>query len=85
MRRFGSASLLASRTSRERNLICAMITSQILEPASKLAFTRWWENTTIPHVFGINAADEDELNDAMDWLLERQPIIEAGVLRRPWL
>jgi transposase len=82
MRRLGFASLLGSRPSRERDLVCAMIASQILEPASKLAFTRWWENTTIPQEFGIAAADEDELYDAMDWLLERQPAIEKKLAAR---
>src|SRR6266545_8145772 len=35
-------SIVASRPSRERDLIVAMVIARILEPASKLATTRWW-------------------------------------------
>jgi transposase len=82
MERLGFAGLLASRPSRERNLVCAMVASQILEPASKLAFTRWWQNTTIPHTFDVGGATEDELYDAMDWLLEHQPTVEEKLAGR---
>ena len=82
MRRLGFADLVASRPSRERDLVCAMIAAQILEPASKLAFTRWWRNTTIPQEFGVAGAAEDELYGAMDWLLERQSTIEKKLAAR---
>jgi transposase len=83
MQRLGFLDLLASRPSRERDLVSAMVASQILEPNSKLAFTRWWENTTIPDVFSIGGAtDENELYSAMDWLLERQPHIEKKLAAR---
>ena len=82
MQRLGLANLLASRSSRERDLVCAMVASQILEPASKLAFARWWQNTTIPQLFGVGSASEDELYDAMDWLLERQPTTEKKLAAR---
>ncbi len=54
----------------------AMIATQVLEPDSKLAITRWWDTTTIPEIFGVEYADEDDLYGAMDWLLERQGRIE---------
>ena len=82
MQRLGFMDLVASQPSRERDLVCAMIASQILEPDSKLAFTRWWENTTIPDVFGVGDTTEDELYSAMDWLLERQPHIEKKLAAR---
>ena len=82
MQRLGIGDLLASRPSRERDLACAMIASQILKPNSKLAFTRWWENTTVPDVFAVGATNEDELYSAMDWLLERQPHIEKKLASR---
>lgn len=82
MQRLGFADLLASRTSRERDLVCAMVASQILEPASKLAFSRWWQNTTIPKEFDIGDTGEDELYKAMDWLFERTPTIEKKLASR---
>ena len=82
MQRLAFTDIIASQPSRERDLVCAMIASQILEPDSKLAFTRWWENTTIPDVFGVGMASEDELYAAMDWLLKRQPHIEKKLAAR---
>jgi transposase len=82
MQRLGFVNLVASQPSRERDIACAMIASQILEPDSKLAFTRWWENTTIPEVFGVGDATEDELYSAMDWLAEHQPHIEKKLAAR---
>lgn len=82
MKRLGFASLLASRKSRERSIVMAMIATQVLEPDSKLAMTRWWHTTTIPEIFGIEDADEDDLYAAMDWLLERQGQIEKKLAGR---
>jgi transposase len=82
MQRLGFLDLVASRSSRERDLACAMVASQILEPNSKLAFTRWWHNTTLPSVFNVAGATEDDLYAAMDWLLERQPHIEKKLAAR---
>jgi len=82
MRQLGLANLIASRPSRQRNLVLAMIAARILEPGSKLATTRWWHSTTLPTLLGVSDADEDELYDAMDWLLERQPLIEKKLAAR---
>jgi transposase len=82
MQRLGFMDLVASKASRERDLVCAMVASQLLDPDSKLAFTRWWENTTIPSVFAVGNATEDELYRVMDWLLERQPHIERKLAAR---
>lgn len=82
MQRLGFVDLVASRPSRERDLACAMIAAQILQPNSKLAFTRWWENTTLPSVFNVAGATEDDLYAAMDWLFDRQPHIEKKLAGR---
>lgn len=82
MQRLGFFDLVASQASRERDIVCAMVASQILEPASKLGFTRWWQNTTIPEVFGVADASEDDLYSAMDWLAQRQPHIEKKLAAR---
>lgn len=82
MQRLGFLDLVASRPSRERDIVCAMVASQILEPDSKLAFTRWWQNTTLPSVFDVAGATDDDLYAAMDWLLERQPHIEKKLAAR---
>ena len=47
MRRLGFESLLGSRASRQRDLVCAMVAARVLAPHTKLATTRWWHSTTL--------------------------------------
>ena len=81
-RRLGLPALLAARPSRERNLACAMIAARIIRPRTKLATTRWWQDTTLETEFDIEGAHVDELHEAMDWLLARQDRIQARLARR---
>ncbi len=82
MTQLGFESLIASRPSRERDLIVAMVMARIIEPASKLATTRWWHTTTLPELFGVADADEDDLYAALDWLITRQAHIEKKLAAR---
>jgi transposase len=82
MRRLRFAELIASRASRQRDLVVAMVLARILEPDSKLATTRWWHITTLPSLCGVADADEDDLYEALDWLLERQERIEGKLAAR---
>jgi transposase len=82
MQRLGMASLLASKPSRERDLVLAMVASRIAAPHTKLATTRWWHTTTLAEDFGVADADEDDLYAAMDWLLARQDRIQKKLGQR---
>ena len=82
MRKLAFPSLLASRSSRERDLVQAMVVAQILRPDSKLGYTRWWNTTSLPALLGVGDADEDDLYDAMDWLLSHQDNIERKLAKR---
>jgi len=82
MRRLGFATLVASRPSRERDLVVAMVAARILEPYSKLATTRAWRTTTLAEDCGVRETREDDLYAAMDWLLERQSRIERKLATR---
>jgi transposase len=82
MRRLDFAPLIASRPSRQRSLVVAMVAARILEPDSKLGTTRWWNLTTLPSLLGVSDADEEDLYSAMDWLLKRQPLIEKKLAAR---
>ncbi|PYN14882.1 MAG: IS1634 family transposase, partial [Candidatus Rokuibacteriota bacterium] len=82
MHRLGVDTLIASRPSRERDLVVAMVAARILEPDSKLATTRWWHTTTLPGDLEVSDADEDALYEAMDWLLDRQARIEQKLAAR---
>ena len=82
MRRLGFSQLISSRRSRERDLVVAMVVARILEPKSKLATTLWWEDTTLPETLEVSDANEKDLYDALDWLLERQNRIENKLASR---
>ncbi len=82
MRRLGFSGLISSTRSRQRDLVIAMVAARILEPKSKLATTLWWADTTLPKIMSVSDADEDDLYDAMDWLLARQGHIENKLAAR---
>ena len=82
MRKIGLERIIAGRSSRARALVVAMIVARVLDPRSKLATAQSLHpetlHNTLGECLGVEAADEDELYDAMDWLAERQPKIENG-------
>jgi len=80
--RLGLERLLDSRPSRQRDLVVAMIADRLIHSASKLATTRLWRDSTLADQLGVADADEDELYDALDWLLERQERIEKKLAKR---
>jgi hypothetical protein len=82
MDRLGFQSLIASRASPERDRVCAMVAARVLAPHTKLATTRWWGTTTLALEYRVEAADENDLYEAMDWLLERQEGIERKLAAR---
>jgi transposase len=82
IRRLGLDNLIASRPSRQRDLVLAMIAERLLFPCSKLATTRHWHDTTLAEELRIQDATENELYAAMDWLLERQKAIETKLAKR---
>ena len=82
MQRLGLAGLIASKPSRERDLVLAMIASRIVAAHTKLATTRWWHTSTLAADFGVAEANEDDLYAAMDWLLARQDAIQKKLAAR---
>ena len=74
--------LIDRRASRQRDLVVAMIVARLIAPGSKLATTRRWTQSTLASTMAVADATEDELYDAMDWLLARQARIEAGLAKR---
>ena len=82
IRKLGLEELIASEPSRQRDLVIAMIAERLLFPSSKLANTRHWHDTTLAEELDVADATEDQLYDAMDWLLERQAAIEKKLARR---
>jgi hypothetical protein len=78
--------LISTKPSRTRDLVVAMIVARIVDPGSKLAISRALAfetaQTSLGEVLGVEAATEDELYEAMDWLLPQQERIEEGLARR---
>src|SRR5438132_7481823 len=61
--------LLASRASRQRSLVLALIAQRLLFPCSKLASLRYWQSTTLADELEVGDAGIAELYQALDWLL----------------
>jgi Transposase DDE domain len=86
LRRVALERLIAPQPSPQRNLVVAMVVARILDPRSKLATarglgeeTRW---STLGELLEAPSADEEALYAAMDWLVPRQPEIEAKLAKR---
>jgi hypothetical protein len=82
MHRLGLDSMLSSKPCRERNLALAMIAERLLYPCSKLATTRLWHTTTLAEELDLATDTEDDLYQAMDWLLAQKPRVERKLAER---
>jgi transposase len=82
IRKLGVDSLIASKPSRQRDLVVAMIGERLIVPSSKLATTRLWHDSTLAEELSVGDADVDELYQALDWLLKRQQRIETKLAAR---
>jgi len=67
---------------RERDLAYGLILARVLQPTSKLSTVGWWNDTTLGTDLGIAQASTDEVYAAMDWLGERQEVIETALAGR---
>jgi transposase len=85
-RKIGLDAILGPDGNRCRDLVLAMLIGRILDPASKLATARGLSPATasssLGEALGLGAVDDDELYAALDWLLARQPGIEASLAKR---
>jgi Transposase DDE domain len=80
-RALGLPALLGPR-GRPRDLALALVVARVVRPASKLATSRWWADSTLGADLGVAGAATDEVYAAMDTLLARQDAIEAELARR---
>ena len=85
-RRIGLEGILGPDANRCRDLALAMLVGRILDPVSKLAAARGLSPATacssLGEALGLGDVDDDELYAALDWLLVRQPAIEAILAKR---
>ena len=82
MRRLKFDALLSKKSCRQRDIIMGVIAALIIDPDSKLGVTRSWGNTTIPTIFNLEKVDEDDVYEAMDWLLLQQDKVEKKLASR---
>jgi transposase len=82
IRKLGLESIISSKPCRERDLVVAMVVERLIHPCSKLATTREWHTTTLAEELSVQDADEDDLYEAMDWLLQRKQRIEKKLAQR---
>lgn len=82
IRRLGLEALLASKPCPQRDLVVAMIAERLLHPCSKLATTRLWHTSTLADELNVARATEDDLYQALDWLLARQAQVEKRLAQR---
>lgn len=86
LKRLGLHQLIASRSSRKRDLVVAMIAARIIDPRSKLATARGLRKKTsfsaLAEECHLGAVNEDDIYEAMDWLVERQGRIEEMLALR---
>ncbi|KAB0239992.1 IS1634 family transposase [Microcystis aeruginosa EAWAG127a] len=80
IKKLGLDKIISEKSSRIRNLVVAMIVARIINPKSKLARARGFNSETCSQSLGqlldLEKADEDELYNALDWLLGKQEKIE---------
>ena len=89
LRKIGLERILSQggrRPRREVALCVAMIVARLIDPASKLATARGLDEETatcsLGQVLGLGMVDEQELYEALDWLVGQQERIERTLARR---
>lgn len=84
--RLGLDRIIDRSNSRRARLVLAMIVQRVIEPDSKLACSQALRDdtrtSTLGEVLDVSRADEDDLYDAMDWLVSQQDRIERALARR---
>lgn len=80
--KLGLDRLVAGQRSRQRDLVLAMIVARVLFPVSKLDTVARWGQCTLAEELGVGNADEEQLYQALDWLLGRQAAIEDKLAHR---
>jgi hypothetical protein len=81
VRRLGLDQVLGTKRSPERDRVLAMVVARVLSPDSKLATARGLDEesafSALADALSLEAVSADSLYRSLDWLLERQPAIEA--------
>ena len=86
LRKLGLDNIIDRRSSKNRDLVVSMIVARILNPVSKLATSRHLQHetscNTLSEECNLERINENDLYEAMDWLLEKQHAIENALARK---
>ncbi len=86
IKKLGLSQIISETSSRKKNLVIAMIVARIINPKSKLATCRGFNQQTCSNSLGqllnLENAKEDELYEALDWLRENQSKIEDKLAKK---
>jgi hypothetical protein len=82
VKKLGLDKIISAAPCRQRDLAAAMIVQRLVEPGSTLATTRLWHTSTLAAELGVADASEQDLYDALDWLLARKDRIEKRLAAR---
>lgn len=86
LRKIGLDKVIAAKRSRERDLVMTLIVARIIDPRSKLATARGIGEETafssLGEVLDVSSCNENDLYEAMDWLLPKQAVIEKKLAKR---
>jgi hypothetical protein len=81
VRRLRLDQVLGTKRSPERDRVLAMVVARVLAPDSKLATARGLEEesafSALADALALEAVSANSLYHSLDWLLQRQPAIEA--------
>ena len=80
--KLGLDTIIASRRSRRRDLIVAMIAERLLHGGARLAGGPLWHTSTLAEELSVQDAEVDELDEVIPWLRERQEHIERKLSTR---
>jgi hypothetical protein len=85
-RRCGVEKLLAGAPAHLRPVVLALIVARVIEPGSKLATWRMLQSESAAHslsqLLGLGELELDAVYEALDWLGQAQPRIEAALARQ---
>jgi transposase len=86
MHRLELENILGSRPCPERGLAMALVAGRVIEPGSRLSLARAvaeeTRSNTLGEELGVVNSPVESFYGAMDWLLERQDIIEKKLAKR---
>ncbi len=82
IRNIGLESIIASKRTRERDIITALIVERLVHPASKLATSRILQDSALLEDLNLKDVSTAEIYTALDWLHDRQELIENKLAKK---